>query len=126
MAKRRRPDLTDAEWKIMRLAWESRRVTAREVCDALEGETGWAYTTVKTLMDRLVAKRALEARLEGNTTRYVAALSRTKARRSAVKSLLDRAFDGAFAPLVHFLVEREKLTEEERAELLRMIEESEK
>ena len=45
------------------------------------------------------------------------------ARRAAVRSLLERAFDGAFGPLFKHLVAEEKLSGKERQELARMLDE---
>ena len=47
------PHLTDAEWKVMDVVWDRGPVAVRDVHGALEASTRWAYTTVKTLLDRL-------------------------------------------------------------------------
>ena len=60
------PDLTDAEWKIMKAVWDLKKTNVREVYESLlEGE-GWAYNTVRTLMERLSAKGYLRAKKVGN------------------------------------------------------------
>mgnify|MGYP002390148889 CR=1 FL=1 len=62
MAKRRSdtpPALSDAEWKVMRALWARHPATARELLDALAADTGWAYTTLRTLLARLVEKGAV-------------------------------------------------------------------
>jgi predicted transcriptional regulator len=107
----------------MRCVWDLGAPTARDVADALFAETSWAYTTVKTLMTRLVAKGALAERKRGHVASYEARLSRRDARKDAVASLLDRAFDGSMGPLVHFLVHDEKLSRKDRAALRRLLEE---
>jgi len=57
----------------------------------------------------LVDKGAVKEYKKGNTSQYEPILTREKARRSALKTLVNHAFDGAFGPLLHFLVEDEKL-----------------
>ena len=52
------PELTDAEWKVMNAVWDRSPTTVREVHGALSASTVWAYTTVKTLMERLVKKES--------------------------------------------------------------------
>lgn len=111
--------LTDAEWKVMRLLWEKSPATARDLVTRLD--TGWAYTTVKTFLDRLVAKGAVRARKRGATVAYSPVLTRAGARRAAVRALAAKAFDGAVGPMVHFLVG--KLSAKERAEVRRMLRE---
>src|SRR4051812_43864243 len=112
--------LSDAEWKVMNAVWEKQTASARDVLECLEDETGWAYTTVKTMLARLVEKGALKVRLRANTSLYEPILTRRQARRSAVRALATRAFDGAFGPLLHFLVS-EQLSPRQREELLRLL-----
>jgi BlaI family penicillinase repressor len=123
---RKHLELTDAEWKVMNAVWEHAPATARTVCDALAGSTGWAYTTVKTFMERLVEKGALVGRRQGASDVYSPVLPRTQARRNALRALLARAFGGGVAPLVHHLLGEERLSEGERGELRRLLEETER
>ena len=116
-------ELSDAEWRVMKEVWRRREATARTVREALVGETRWAYTTVKTMLDRLVEKGVLRADRRGLARVYSPVLSRSEARRHAAESLLERAFDGAAGPLMHFLVESESLSPEEREELRQMLDE---
>ena len=78
--------LTDAEWLLMKVVWQRTPfpTSARDVHEQVEPETGWAYTTVKTMMNRLVEKGVLKARLRANTTLYTEVLSRDEAQRTAV------------------------------------------
>ncbi len=117
--------LTEAEWRLMRQVWRGSPVRARAVLDGLGDETGWAYTTVKTMLDRLVDKGVLAATLDGNVTMYRPLLSRAKAQRTALRRLAEDAFDGALAPMMSFLVREERLSDEDRATLRRMLDEDE-
>ena len=105
----------------MNVLWEHHPASAREILNELEDETGWAYTTVKTLLARLVEKRLAVAEMRGNTSFYEPAISRHRARRSALRSLIDRAFDGTFGTLIHHLVDVEKLSAADRRELRRLL-----
>ncbi len=107
----------------MHAVWECAPATARDVLDTLGDETEWAYTTVKTMMTRLVDKGALKTKMRGNTSVYVPALTKNHARTSALRGLLDRAFGGTMGSMMHFLVEEEKLTAKERREILRRLSE---
>ena len=115
--------LSNAEWKVMNCVWARGLATAREVLDDLAGEIDGAYTTVKTLMARLVEKGALTVTMRGNISVYTPLLTRRRARRAAVRKLMERAFDGAFRPMVHTLLENRKLSKKERATLEHLLEE---
>ena len=113
--------LTDAEWQIMNALWEKYPATAREISGRLPEGVSWAYTTIKTMLTRLVAKEAVGESKQGNTSYYEPLISRIRARRSALKSLVNQAFDGALGPMMHFLVEQENLSEKQREELIEML-----
>ncbi len=86
--------------------------------------TGWAYTTVKTMLTRLVEKGVLREKKRGNTCMYAPLLSQEQARGSAIRSLVERDFDGRFGSLLHHMVREERLSEADQAELTRLLEEA--
>ena len=49
------PDLSKAEHDILNALWRSGAQSVREVHDQVSQTTGWAYTTTKTVMDRMAA-----------------------------------------------------------------------
>lgn len=101
--------------------WRKAPATARDVHEALRTETGWAYTTVRTLLTRLVGKGAVAERKEGRSSLYEPLLDIGAARRSALRALAERAFDGAMGPMMHFLIADAKLTPRDRARLESML-----
>lgn len=113
--------LNDSEWTVMQAVWECAPANARDVLERVHAETDWAYTTVKTILARLVEKGALRERKEGKTSVYVPLVTRESARKAAVRSLLDKAFDGTFGSLVAHMVASEKLGKKEREKLARLL-----
>lgn len=109
--------LSDAEWKVMNALWKRHPACVREVLEEIGAEANWAYTTVKTMLSRLAEKGILEVEKHANTSYYSPNLTRNQARRAAVRSLMDRAFDGAFGPLMAFLVDDQKLSSKDRERL---------
>ena len=69
-------------------------------------------------------KGALEASREGKAMRYTARVSGDQARRSALRSLVDRAFGGRVSQLVQHLADEEAWSEAERSELERLLRET--
>ena len=116
--------LTDAEWSVIKVVWRRRRCTAGDVQADLADERGWAYSTVKTTMDRMVAKGILTLERAGNVQWFLARLTQGQVARSEVRRLLERAFDGAVAPMVNHLVTHEKLSGDDLAALRRLIDEA--
>ena len=117
--------LTDAEWQIMNALWKRYPATAREISENLADETQWAYTTIKTLLARLAAKNAVSEQKRGNTSVYEPLVSLKKARRTALRTFLNQAFGGTVEPLLNFLAEERKLTNKQREELARILQNEE-
>lgn len=118
--------LTDSEWLIMDALWQQHPATARDVSGLLPEETEWAYTTIKTMLNRLTEKGAVSERKVGNVSLYEPIVTQEKARRSAIRSLLDRAFGGSFEPMISFLAKDREIPEKQRQKLLEMLDEEEK
>jgi BlaI family penicillinase repressor len=115
--------LTEAEWQIMNALWEDWPATTRQVADRLPENVNWAYTTIKTMLTRLADKQVVAETKKGSIGVYQPILTRNDARRNALASLANQAFDGAFGPLMHFLLEDQKLTKKQKSELLDALDE---
>jgi BlaI family penicillinase repressor len=109
--------LTKAEWTIIKAVWLREPCTAPGIRHALHKETAWTYSTVRTLMDRMVAKGLLAAEKVRNQTLYRSAVTKTQAQRSELLYALKNAFNGALTPMVQCLLETGELTSDELAEL---------
>ena len=118
--------LTDAEWQIMNVLWERYPTTARGIAERLPAEITWAYNTIRTILVRLQEKGAVHEYKEGKRSLYEPLLTRTQARRSALKTVMTQAFDGAVGPMMHFLLEDKKLSDKQRDELLDIVRQYEK
>ena len=114
-------ELSNAEWKVMNVVWRHESVTVRDVYEFLEPETGWAYSTCKTILSRLVDKGALGVTKSGQTSRFSSRIERDTARRSALQGLMERAFDGGVSPLMQFLLADQSMTESDRTALREML-----
>jgi BlaI family penicillinase repressor len=113
--------LTQAEWQIMNALWEKHPATARDIMSRLPKDVKWAYTTLKTMLSRLVEKKAVSEQKQANTSIYEPLISQRKARLSAFRSLLDQSFDGAMGPLMHFMLEEQKLNARQKKELIEIL-----
>ena len=113
---------SDSEWKVMNAVWKGYPVTARQVLERLGAESTWAYTTVKTFLERLVEKEAVKSEKQGNTSIYTPLVTQGQARQQAVRAFVTRTFDGAFGPLVSCLLSESDLSERDREALREIIE----
>ena len=116
-----RPELTEAEWAIIKAVWETEPCTAPDIQQKLRRETAWTYSTVRTLMDRMVVKGLLTAEKVGHLTTYRSAVTRRQAQRGELFYALRHAFNGALTPMVQCLLETSELSPDELAELESLI-----
>src|SRR5207253_5391223 len=64
------PQISDAEWEVMKVVWERQPVTAAEVVERLGRERRWSPRTIRTMLNRLLAKRAIDYHPEGKRYLY--------------------------------------------------------
>src|SRR5260221_7754502 len=114
-------ELTESEWSVIKAVWETEPCTAPLIQEKLFKPTGWHYSTVRTLMDRMVAKGVLKAKKEGKLTIYQSAVTRAQAQHGELFYALKHAFNGALTPMVQCLLENNDLDAEELAKLEAMI-----
>jgi BlaI family penicillinase repressor len=114
-------NLTEGEWAILQAVWDSQPCAAPTVQEALQSEKAWAYSTVKTMMDRMVTKGLLKTERIRNLILYRAAITRKEAQNSEIMRAAKRAFDGAFTPMMQFMLDNNKLSKGQLTELEVMI-----
>jgi BlaI family penicillinase repressor len=119
-------ELFESEWAILQVVWERQPCSAPEVQETLLSEKKWAYTTVKTIMDRMVKKGLLEVEKIRNLNLYRSAVTQKQARKSEIKRTIKRAFEGAISPLMQFLVEEEDISDAEIDRLENLIRDKKK
>jgi BlaI family penicillinase repressor len=117
----RKYELTEAEWEIIQVVWEHEPCAAPAVQEELAARKKWTYSTVKTLMDRMVAKGLLATERIRNLILYRSAISQQDAQRGELLRTVKRAFGGAFTPMMQFMLESDALSQNELGELQTMI-----
>ncbi len=117
--------LSGIEWQILKVIWQKKHVSVREVWDEAYPNGEKAYTTIQTYMDRMVEKKVLEKEKIGMVNFYRPLVTEKLAINRATESLVSRAFDGSFGMLAEFLIDSRFLTREDLEKIKKMIEEKE-
>jgi predicted transcriptional regulator len=115
------PTLTPPELAIMKIVWRLGSVTVRDVYEALRARRRVAYTTVMTMMNILETKGYLKKDTHDRAYRYRPARPERSVISAMVREFVDRVFDGTSRPLLLHLVQEERLSDDEREALLRLI-----
>lgn len=117
MAAETREPLTPAEWKVMKIVWRLKACAARDVYEEAARELGWAPSTSKTVLRRLVDKDCLTTSRVGNSFLYRPARAAVKSLLGAADELLENMLEGTTGLVISHLVERSKLSADELAKL---------
>ena len=115
--------ISEAESTIMEVLWRQAPRSAEDILAEVAPRQGWQEGTVKSLLNRLLKKKAIKAERDGRRYLYTPLLSREKYVSQESKGLLDRLFGGRVAPLVAHFSEQRKLSKKDIAELRRLLQE---
>ncbi|KKQ67335.1 MAG: hypothetical protein US86_C0001G0262 [Candidatus Daviesbacteria bacterium GW2011_GWA2_38_24] len=115
--------LGELELEIMEIIWQSKgSLSVRQVIDLIRQKRPLAYTTVMTIMNRLVDKKLLKRRSYGKVFVYQAAVSKdnflAKVSKQIIKNFVSSFGETAIA---HFAEEVDRLAPTKRQELLKML-----
>ena len=120
---RKTPRIADAEWKVMKVLWTATApMPAYDIIQVVASPEGWQPRTVKTLLTRLVRKKALGYRKYKNLYLYYPIVTEAECLRVESESFLARFFDGSLQPMLAHFVEHRRLTSAEIDELKRILE----
>jgi BlaI family penicillinase repressor len=106
--------LSNFELDLMAHFWSSEELSAPELFERIGASRGVAYSTLRTIVDRLEQKGAIKRIANrGRTVVYTAAVKQDKLQRSYLKTFIRRMFGDDLRPLFTHLFRDEKLTEAE-------------
>ena len=123
MPRKKSPNLTEAELRLMDVLWEKGPSTVSFVAEALPKELGLAYNTVLTTM-RILEEKGYLKHTKAEDARafvYSAVVGRDEAGRNAVRYLVSRFFRNSPELLVLNLLEDEELDAKELQRIRKLI-----
>src|SRR5437879_3684166 len=119
---KRIPKISETEWEVMQVVWAKSPLSSGEIIDALQAsDPTWHPKTAKTLLNRLVKKKALGYEKEGRAYLYRPLVKEADCALAESESFLDRVFGGSLKPMLAHLVARKKLSAAEIRELKRLL-----
>lgn len=117
------PDLSKAEYDILRILWKGGAKTVREVHDQMQRTHGWAYTTTKTMMDRMVGKEFLAREEFHGIFLYRPLITRPAGLARMVRFFADRVLESDVSDVVAMFVKSQTLSPAEIEELEKLLKE---
>ena len=115
--------ISAAESLIMDAVWEEGALSAEQIVGRVAPGQGWGEATVRTLINRLLKKKALKSERSAGRTLYHPLVSREAYVSEESQGLLDRLFGGQLAPLVAHFAKNRNLSPEEVRRLKQLVQE---
>lgn len=112
--------LTRREEEIMQVIWRLKKAFIRDIVEALPDPKPH-YNTVATIVKILVKKEVLKSEKIGNMYRYIPTLNFEDYREDHMTELKEKFFDNSFPKMMAHFAKKEKLTEAEIEELIKII-----
>jgi len=91
------------ELLCLRALWSLEQGNVKDVQQIVAHTRPLAYTTIMTVLDRLVRKGKISRRKVGRAFLYVPEATRDSMRQLAVRELVDGFFDGSHEKLIDYL-----------------------
>jgi len=118
------PRISEAEWEVMKVLWSTSPMTANEIVKTLSGKTHWKRETIRTLINRLVQKKAVGFEKKGRQYHYFPLVTEAECIKAEARTFLKRLGSGLIEPMLVAFVEEENLSGEKIARLRRILKEA--
>ena len=106
------PQISEAEYEVMKIVWKNTPVSTNEVTEALTSTTDWSPKTIQTMLKRLVNKGALTYVKEGRVFVYTPLVEEDEYISQKSSSFLSRYYDGELTSMVSAYLENDRLSVE--------------
>lgn len=115
------PLISPAELKVLEILWKNSPLSSSQIVDELKQLENWRSTTVKTLLSRLVDKKIISYKKDGNRYFYFPLLNKQDYQKATTSGFIKRVFGGKISPFVAYFAKQEKVSTEDLNELKAII-----
>lgn len=115
-------NITEAEWKVMKVLWENAPLGLKEIANNLKQETNWSNTTVRTLIVRLMEKKFIEADKSSGNFNYLPIVKKEECQLHETNQFVNTVFDGSMQMFITAFSKKGKLSKKDAEELKKILE----
>ena len=113
--------ISDAELEVMKVIWDEKEVTSVTVINKLK-EHNWNDNTVRTLINRLIAKKAVGiSKKDGKTYTYVPLIKEDEYKIKRSKNFVKQFYHGSVQEMIMKFVDSKELTKKDLQDLMKKI-----
>jgi predicted transcriptional regulator len=95
--------ITEAESEVLAALWRLGPLSPTRLIEAVKARRDWGDATIKTLLGRLMQKKAVRSQKEDGRLLYHPLVTREMYVTAEVQALVDRLFDGDAQKLAAFI-----------------------
>lgn len=117
-------NVSDAEWKVLEILWSNPRSLIGEIRDSLS-DSGWSYSTIKTLVMRLTQKGVLRYENSDKGRAYYPVVSEESLKSRETQHFIDRIYNGSVKMMFASLVKDSNLSKNDAEELMQLVDKME-
>jgi len=117
--------IKNSEWNVLSCLWEKSPQTVMQLVARLRETVGWAKSTTITTLRRMEEKGLVKCEIIGKGKSYTPAVEQENAVIAETRSFLDRVYQGSVGIMMSAMARRQELTQEDLAELRKILEEAE-
>lgn len=111
------PKISNAEWEVMKIIWSNPQITSAKIIEELKDKSSWKPATVKSLISRLLNKKALDFNKSGSEYFYYPLISEDECIKSESRSFINRVFNGSVSSMLLAFAESKQVSEADIEEL---------
>lgn len=117
--------ITASEWTLMERLWEQAPKSLMQLVRELEPGTGWAKSTVATMLTRMENKGLIRYETDGKAKQFYPAVSREEVAAQETQGLLERVYHGSVGMMLSTVTQKTELTRQELDELYEILRKAE-
>jgi BlaI family penicillinase repressor len=114
-------ELTKTEERIMQILWKLQKAFVKDIIAELDDEPKPPYNTISSIVRLLEKKGYINYKAYGKTYEYFPVISKDEYAKTTFSKLFTGYFDSSPSSLLSFMVKQEKLSENDIAELQKII-----
>ena len=115
------PQISQAEYEIMKIIWKNSPISTNEVCDQVPREHQWSNKTIHTLLSRLVSKQVISYEKRGRMYYYAPSISQESYLAQENHMFLKRFYNGNAAPLFSSLLSDAEISSEDLEDIYHLL-----
>lgn len=113
--------ISNAELEVMKVVWEKKEVSSWEIISQLKS-CNWKDNTIRTLINRLIAKKAIGiSKKTGKTYSYVALIRKELYCLKRTKEFARQMYDGSIIEMILDFLEEDEVSKEELEKMIKIV-----